>query len=186
MPTNPTLKKLAAIVGVTVVLLLLDWFYIIYVTAHGFELKTQELALGGFKLSIPLQWLPVIGIVLVSLVGWYEVSYRIFPRRGVLELDPLANLRLLRVVIFSVALFVFILYIPSLIGSNWFWARLSDAGRSISQVNGFGLSLLSTDESAMGLNPLLQYSVTQVLAGAALVFSTWAFARRQKRPRKLR
>jgi len=186
MPINPTLKKLAAIVGVTAVLFLLDWFYVIYVTAHGFEVKAQEFALGGFKLSIPLQWLPVIGIVLVSLVGWYEVSYRLFPRRGVLELDPLANLRLLRVVIFSVALFVFILYIPSLIGSNWFWARLSDAGRSISQVKGFGLSLLSTDESAMGLNPLLQYSVTQVFAGAALVFSTWAFARRQKRPRKLR
>ena len=42
MPTNPTLKKLAAIVGVTVVLFLLDWFYVIYVTAHGFEVKVQE------------------------------------------------------------------------------------------------------------------------------------------------
>jgi hypothetical protein len=186
LPTSPMLKKLSTIVGVTVILFLLDWFYVTYVTAHGFEIKTQQFALGGMQLSIPLQWLPVIGIILVSLVGWYEVSYRIFPKRGVLETDPLADLRLLRVIIFSVALFIFILYIPSLIGSNWFWARLSDTGKSISQVRAFGLSLLSTDESAMSLNPLWQYSLTQVLAAAALVFLTWAFARRPKRPRKVR
>ena len=186
MPTDLRLKKLATIIGVTVVFLLLDWLYLIYITAHGFEVKVQELAFGGFRLSIPLQWLPIIGVVFVSLVGWYEVSYRIFPRRGVLEVDPVANLRLLRVIIFSVAFFIFILYIPSLIGSNWFWARMSDAGKSIPQVQNFGQSLLSTDESAMGLNPLWQYSLTQVIAAAALVFSTWAFARRPRRPRKLR
>lgn len=180
------LKKLAVIIGVTVVFFLLDWLYLIYITAHGFEIKTQEFAFGGFRLSIPLQWLPIIGIVFVSLVGWYEVSYRIFPRRGVLGVDPVGNLRLLRVIMFSLAFFIFILYIPSLIGSNWFWARMSDAGKSIPQVRSFGLSLLSTDESAMGLNPLWQYSLTQVLAAAALVFSTWALARRPKRARKLR
>jgi hypothetical protein len=186
MSPNPMLKKLATILGVTVVLFLLDWFYLTYIIAHGFNIKTQDIALGGFKLSIPLQWLPVIGIVFVAFVGWYEVSYRIFPRRGGLELDPLANLRLLRVIVFSVALFVFVLFIPSLIGSNWFWARLGDAAKSVSQVKDFGRSLFKTDESAMGLNPLWQYSVTQVVAAAALVFSTWVFARRPKRPRKLK
>ena len=180
------LKKLATIVGVTLVVFVLDWFYLIYITAHGFESKAQEFALAGFKFSIPLQWFPIIGMILVSFVGWYEVSYRIFPRRGVLELDQLANLRLLRVVIFSLASFVFVLFIPSLIGSNWLWARLSDASKSVSQLRDLGLSLLSTDESAMKLNPLWQYSITQVFAAAALVFSTWAFARVARRPRKLR
>jgi hypothetical protein len=186
MPMNQTTMKLSSILGVTVVIVLLDWFYLSYITAHGFDLKTQQFALGGFSFSMPLQWLPVIGIVLVSLVTWYEVFARVFPRRGATEFDPLANLRLIRVIALSLALFICVLYIPYLIGSNWFWARLSDASRSFTQLVGFGLSLLKTDESAMGLNPLWQYSLSQVLATGALVFAAWAFGRVARRPRKPR
>ena len=184
MSMNQTTMKLSSILGVTVVIFLLDWFYVSYITAHGFDLKTQQLAVAGLSFSIPLQWLPIIGIVFVSLVTWYEVFARIFPRRGAIEFDPLANLRLVRVIVLSLALFICVLYIPYLIGSNWFWARLSDASKSLTQLRSLGVSILNTDESAMSLNPLWQYSVTQVLATGALVFGAWAFGRVARRPRK--
>lgn len=184
MPMNQTTIKLSSILGVTAAIFLLDWFYASYITAHGFDLKTQQFAVAGFSFSMPLQWLPIIGIVFVSLVTWSEVFARIFPRRGATEFDPLANLRLIRVIVLSLALFTSVLYIPYLIGSNWFWARLSEASKSFTQLRDFGVSLLNTDESAMSLNPLLQYSLTQVLAAGALVFGAFAFGRVARRPRK--
>jgi hypothetical protein len=186
MPMNQRTMKLSSILGVTVATFLLDWFYLSYITAHGFDLKIQQFVVAGFGFSMPLQWLPIIGVMFVSLVTWYEVFARIFPRRGATEFDPLANLRLIRVIVLSLGLFLCVLYIPYLIGSNWFWARLSDASKSVTQLGGFGLSLLNTDESAMGLNPLWQYSLTQVLATGALVFGAWAFGRVPRRPRKPR
>jgi ABC-type amino acid transport system permease subunit len=79
-----------------------------------------------------------------------------------------------------------VLYVPYLIGSNWFWARLSELSKSFSQVAGFGQSFLNTDESVMSLNPLWQYSLSQVLAAAVVIMSTWMFARVARRPRKQR
>ncbi|HKM75480.1 MAG TPA: hypothetical protein VJZ32_03585 [Candidatus Bathyarchaeia archaeon] len=169
MAPSQTLIKASSVLGVTLVVFLLDWFYLIYVTLHGFQTKTQEIALGTMNLSIPLGWLPIVGVVLVSLVLWYEESARIFPKRGGPQIDTLANLRLLRVIAFSLAVFVFILYIPNVIGSNWFWGVMS----SSSQLHGIALSLLSTEQSYLSLNPIWVYSLSQVLASAAMVVSAW-------------
>ena len=65
---------------------LLDWFYLTYVVSKGLELKTQTYALNNANLSVPLLWLPVFGVVLLSVVTWYEAYYRVFPRRG-MEID---------------------------------------------------------------------------------------------------
>jgi hypothetical protein len=186
MPPSTTLVKLSSIIGVAATIFLLDWFYLTYITSHGFELKTQAFTLGSWSLSVPLQWLPVMGILLVSLVSWYEVSSGIFPRRAAPELEPMAKLRLLRVIAFSVALFVCVLYIPYLIGSNWFWTRLSELSKSITQIRDIGLSLLHTDESVMALNPLGQYSLSQILATGAMVLTAWALGRVGRRPRRQR
>jgi hypothetical protein len=185
MASMSSLAKFSWIAGMTMVVFLLDWFYVLYITAHGFDLKTQSYNVAGLSILMPLQWLPVVGIVIVAFVAWYDASGRIFPRRGV-DVDPLGKLRLLRAVAVSLALFVCVLYVPYLIGSNWFWARLSELSKSFSQVAGFGQSFLNTDESVMSLNPLWQYSLSQVLAAAVVVMSTWMFARVARRPRKQR
>lgn len=165
--------------------ILLDWLFVAYATSHGFEVKVQALNL-GINVSVPLHLLPVIGIALVSLVGWYDLEARIFPRRVTMEVDPLARLRLVRVIVFSLLLFVLVLYVPYLIGSNWFWARMSEASRSISQLRDVGLSILRTSEPAMLLNPLWQYSLSQVLASGAMLLSAAALGRVARRPRKPR
>ena len=183
MPSNPTLTKISAILGVTVAVFLLDWFYVVYVTSYGFETKTQEFILGTLNFSIPLQWLPVAGVVLVSLVAWYEVTSTIFPRRAGPGLDSLSNVRLMRVVAISLAAFVCVLYIPYIVGSGWFWARMSSAS-SISQIRDFAVSLLNTDKSMMSLDPLWQYSISQFAALMAMVFSAWVFGRDVRRSRK--
>jgi hypothetical protein len=183
VPSNPTLTKLSAVLGITAIVFLLDWFYVVYVTSHGFMPKTQEFTLGTLNLSIPLQWLPVAGVVLVSLVAWYEVSSTIFPRRAGPELDSLSSVRLMRVAAISLAAFVCVLYVPYVVGSGWFWARMSSASR-ISQIRDFALSLLSTDEPMMSLDPLWQYSISQFAALMAMVFSAWMFGRVGRRPRK--
>lgn len=174
--------KLSTITGMTIVVFLVDWLYVLYITSHGFDLRTESLKLAGSSVSVPLQWLPVVGIVIVAFVTWYDVSARIFPRRG-FNIDPIGGLRLLRAVAVSLALFICALYVPYLIGSNWFWARLSDLSRSFSSIQSFSLALLSTDESAMSLDPLWQYSISQVLAAAVMIFSAWFFARLARRPR---
>lgn len=178
--------KISSVVGVSLLFFLLDWFLMLYSTAHGFEVKTQTLALGGLSLQLPLQWLPVLGVLLVSLVVWYEVSAQIFPRRGGPEIDPLAKARIMRVIVFSLTAFVCILYIPYLLGSNWFWTEMSAGGRSVTQLRDFGLSILHTQEPVMTLYPLWQYSIIQILATGAMVTVAWLFSRTARRPRKLR
>ena len=185
MSSTSTTTRWATVLGVTAAIALLDILFTQYLISYGLETKTQEIAVAGANLSIPLQWLPLVGVVLVSFVAWYEAYYRIFPRRG-FEMDPLGRIRLVRAVVLSVALFVCVLFIPYIIGSNWFWARLSETGRSITQVRDFGLSLLNGIESLMLLNQLWQFSLSQVLAPAVMVFGVWIFgrsARRTKKPR---
>jgi hypothetical protein len=98
----------------------------------------------------------------------------------------LSNLRLVRVIVISVALFACVLYVPMLIGSNWFWAEMSRAVKGFSQLRDFALSLLGTDQSYGDIYPLYQYATSQVLATATLVLSVWGFGRVPRRPRKTR
>lgn len=183
MPSNPTLTKLSAMLGVTAVIFLLDWFYLMYVTSHGFIVKTQEFTFGTLNLSISLPWLPVVGVVFVAFVAWYEVSSRLFPRRAGPSLDSLSSIRLMRVAAIAVAAFAFVLYVPYIIGSGSFWARVSSAS-GVSQIRDIGLSMLNTDESLMSLDPLWQYSISQFAALLAMVLSAWMFGRVGKRLRK--
>ena len=183
MPKNPTSTRLSAVIATTAVIFLLDWFYLAYITSKGFQLKTHEFMLGTLKLSIPLQWLPVAGVVLVSFVAWYEVSFTIFPRRAAPEQDTISNVRLMRVILLSLAAFVCVLYVPYIIGSDWFWARMSSAS-NISQIRDFGLSVLNTDKALMGLDQIWQYSISESAALIVMVFSAWLFGRTPKRVRK--
>jgi len=169
----------------TLIVFLLDWFYVLYMTSHGLHLGVESLQVAGSSISVQLQWLPVIGVVLVVFVGWMDVSAHVFPKRG-LEVDTLGRVRLLRIFAVSLAMFVLVLYVPYLIGSNWFWASLSGLSKNIAQIGALGLALLSTDEWAMSLNPIWQYSLSQVLAALAWVSSAWAFGRVPRRPRKQR
>jgi hypothetical protein len=169
MASNQSLIKASSVLGVTLIVFLLDWFYLIYATLHGFQTKTQEIAFGTMNLSIPLEWMPVVGVVLLSLVLWYEESSRIFPKRTGSQIDTLASLRLLRLVTCSLAVFVFVLYIPNVIASNWFWGVMS----SISELHGIALSMLSTEQSYVSLNAIWGYSLSQLLASTAMVLSAW-------------
>jgi hypothetical protein len=175
--------KLSSIFGVSLVIFLLDWFYMAYLTSKGLDLKAQALAFSGMNLSLPLQWLPVLGIVLVSLVTWYEAYYRIFPRRGI-EIDPLGRMHLVRAVVFSVTMFVLILYLPALVGSDWFWTAMSNASNSMTQVRDFGNSLLAGAGSPMRLDLIWQYSLSQVVAAAVMVFGALVLGRAARRVRK--
>lgn len=176
------LMKVSSLAGVSAIILLLDWFYVLYITSHGLEIKAQALSIGSLTFSLPLEWLPVLGILLVSLVGWFDISGQIFPRRAGPEGDPLARVCLLRAITFSVMVFVCVLYIPYLFGSGWFWAGIS----RFTSFHSFGLYFLRTQESLMAFNPLWKYSASQVLAAGAMIFTAWIFGRVVRRPRKLR
>ena len=177
-------SKLSSVLGVTIVVLLLDLLFVYYMTSHGISPMTNELKIGGF--SLQLQWLPVLGVALVSLVAWDDAFTRIFPRWVGPEADPLARLRLMRVIALSLAVFVCFLYVPFLLGSNWFWNGASALSRSFTQFRGFGNWLLSVETPVLSLDPLWQYSITQILACGAMICFTWAFARPTRRLRKPR
>jgi hypothetical protein len=176
--------KVSSIVGITVLVLLLDLLFVFYVTSHGFNATSNQIMVSD--LSIQLQWLPVIGVVIVSLVGWYEVFARIFPRWAGPELDLLARLRLVRVVALSIAVFVCVLYLPYLLGSNWFWEKMSHLSRDVSQFRGFGNWLLNLEMPLLTLDPIWQYSITQILASGVMVIFAWVFARPIRRVKKFR
>lgn len=175
--------KLSSILGVTAVIFALDWLCLVYVTSKGFYLKTQNLMIDSLNISVPLQWLPIFGVTLLSLVTWYEAYYRVFPRRG-METDPLARIRLARAIVFSMTLFVIFLYVPALLHSGWFWTSLSEMGKNVSAVRDFGNSLLSNVESLITMDQLWLYSLSQILASTFMVFGAWALARTARRTRK--
>jgi hypothetical protein len=175
--------KLSSILGISALIFLVDWFYLSYVVSKGLEFKTPTYALNNVNLSVPLLWLPVLGVVLLSLVTWYEAYYRIFPRRG-MEVDPMGRMRLLRAITFSTTLFVLVLFVPTIIRSNWFWSSLSAAAKGSTQILGFGNSLLNSVQSLITMNLLWQYSLSQTLAPAVLVLGAWALGRTARRVRK--
>ena len=164
--------------------MLLDLVLAFYVVSHGFESIASGFMIGD--VSLQLQWLPPVGILIVSLAVWSDAFSRIFPRWLGPDADPMARLRLATVVTVSLTAFVCFLYIPYLLGSNWFWLHLSRASRVVGSLNGFGNWLENVEMPILTLDPVWQYSITQVLACAALVFSAWAFARPAKRPRRIR
>ena len=173
--------QVSSILGVSVVIFLLDWFYLIYAESHGLG-PIQTPSVSGMSFPIPIQWLPVIGVVVLSLVTWYEAYYRVFPRRG--SIDPMGRIRLTRALVFSIALFILVLYVPSLLGSNWFWSNVSAVGKSISQMHNFGNFMLNSFGSLIGLEMIWTYAIGQVLASAVLVLGAYAFARATRRIRK--
>jgi hypothetical protein len=183
MTMKPSRIKLSSILGVTVLIFALDWLFLIYVTSKGFYPKAQSLVIGSLSGSVPLQWLPMFGVVLLSLVTWYEAYYRLFPRRG-MEVDPLARIRLARAIVFSLTLFVLFLYVPALLRSGYFWTSLSGMGKNIVAVRDFGNSLLSSIGSLYSMDPLWLYSFSQILASAFMVLGAWALARTVRRIRK--
>jgi len=173
--------QLASILGVSGVIFLLDWFYLIYANSHGLDF-VQAPSVGGMTFPVPIQWLPVIGVVMLSLVTWYEAYYRVFPRRG--SIDPMGRIRLTRAIVFSIALFIFVLYVPSLLGSDWFWTGVSAIGKNVTQVRSFGNFMLNSFGSLIGLEMIWTYAIGQVLASAVLVLGAFAFARAARRIRK--
>jgi hypothetical protein len=177
-------RKALFAVGIAAVIGLLDWFLMFYVTSFTFQAKPVDV--GSFKLPITVQWLPILGVVLATFVAWFEVSARIFPRRGGPVADPLGYARLFRAVGFSLMAFVCVLYIPYLLGSNWFWGEMSNLSHSSSQVQNIGLSLLKAQEPLMTLDPVWQYSISQIVATAAMILVAWAFSRTPRRLRKPR
>ena len=152
--------------------------------SHGFQSTNNEIALGGFNLQ--LQWLPLVGVLVLALAVWSDVFTRIFPRWLGPGADPMARLRLLRVVTISLAAFVCFLYIPYLLGSNWFWLHLSHASHLIGSLQGFGTWLEAVETPVLVLDPVWQYALTQVIACGALVLTAWALARPAKRIRRVR
>jgi len=171
-------------VGWTVLVVLLDLLLVFYVMSHGFESMANQLVIGGF--SLQLEWLPLLGVLIVSLAVWSDAFTRIFPRWLGPDADPMARLRLMRVITMSLTAFVCFLYIPYLLGSNWFWLRLSHLSHVIGSLKAFGSWLENLEMPVLSLDPAWQYSITQVLACAALVLFAWGFARPAKRPRRVR
>ena len=177
-------SKVPSILGWTAVVVLLDLLLIFYVTSHGFEATNGGLMIGG--VSLQLQWLPLLGVLIVALAVWGDTFTRLFPRWLGQAADPMARLRLLRVVTVSVTAFVCVLYIPYLLGSNWFWLHLSHISHVISPLQGFGNWLEAVEMPVLRLDAIWQYSISQILACAALAVFAWAFARPAKRIKRIK
>ncbi len=175
MSARSRTMQLSAILGVTALIFLLDLFFLFYETSHGLN-PAQSLASASL---IPIDWLPVIGVVVLSLATWYEAYYRIFPRRG-FEVDPLGRIRLARAVLFSLTLFVLILYVPTLIRSSWFWGAMS----GVVQLHGFANALLNDVAPLLMFDLVWEYAGLQILAAAVMILGAWAFARTTRRVRK--
>jgi hypothetical protein len=176
-------SKISFIVGWTAVVVLLDALLVLYAMSHGLDSGTNAM-IGGVK--FPLEWLPLLGVLIVSMAVWYDAFTRIFPRWLGPEADPLARLRFIRAGTVSLLAFVCLLYLPYLFGSNWFWLGLSEGSHVLGQLSGFGNWLETVEMPILTLNAIWQYSVTQILATAALIFFAWALARPAKRLRRIR
>ena len=96
----------------------------------------------------------------------------------------MGRMRLVRAIASSTALFIIVLFVPTIIRSNWFWTSLSAAGKGSAQVLGFGNSLLNGVQSLMTMNLLWQYSLSQTLAASVMVLGVWVLSRATRRARK--
>ena len=147
---------------------MLDYAFLDYLISHGLEPKLYLVQVAGLQFSIPLVGLTFIGVLIVAIAAWSNMSSRV-PIAAAREMSQLESIRILRAAGVAVFFFSAVLFGPYIIGSSAFWRQVASLSRSVPQLAGSLQTVFNSIQPVMALDTLTKFAISQNAAAAALV-----------------
>ncbi|MBS7625545.1 hypothetical protein KEJ51_00660 [Candidatus Bathyarchaeota archaeon] len=180
--STPSLISIFTLLTSTVIIEIL---YIDYMSARGLESRVLQ---AGY-LSIPYPYIPIIGILMVIITSWMNLTRSkafVRARHSVKLPSILMALRMFESALLIPTIFAITLYLPYLVGSNWMILGLAKVEETFPTLKEVTSRLYGSTVAIMGLPPSWKYGLSQALSCIIVVVSTIILCRRMGRRVRVR
>jgi hypothetical protein len=170
-------------------IILLQFFFINYMLSHGFSPSNGQVKIGTLQVTFPIVLLPALGVSLVILSSWMYAVDRTMRMRVKTDLRKQrigADSRMVEVGALILGAYSLFLFIPYVLGSNWFIAWANSLSQRLPQLGQFFVSAYRSVISLMDLDSIWKFALSQNLAGCSAALFAALYVRRQGRARKPR
>ena len=149
--------------------IVIEIFFIDYMTNHGLENRLQWITLSNWKFGIPILYLPIFGMVIVLLSSWKSIIERQYLKkvrvRKLSNSSPFFNMFNSSIsLLFVLCIFLFL---PCILSSNWSLRKLITS--EIPLVRAFSLTFYELFFSFMDMPIIWKFTLLQSSACLALV-----------------
>ena len=170
-------------------IILLQFFFVDYMLSHGFSPSNEQVKIGSLQVTFPIVLLPALGVSLVMLSSWmYAVdrTMRVRVKTDLRKQRVGADLRMVEVGALILSVYSLFLFIPYILGSNWFITGANSLSQRLPQLGQFFVAAYGTVISLMDLDSIWKFALSQNLAACSAAFFAALYVRRQSRARKPR
>ncbi|MEM3048942.1 MAG: hypothetical protein QXK72_07020 [Candidatus Bathyarchaeia archaeon] len=164
---------------------LIEVLYVEYMSARGLEFRVLQAA----YLSIPYPYIPIIGVLMVILTSWMNLTRSkafVRARPSVKLPSILMTLRMFEAAFLLLTTFTITLYLPYVVGSNWMILGLAMVEETFPMLKEVTSKLYGGTVAIMGLPPSWKYGLSQALSCIIVVASTIILCRRMGRRVRVR
>ncbi len=169
--------------------ILLQVFFVEYMSFHGFSLRNEQIKIGTLEVFVPIVLLPTLGVTLVILSSWMYAVERTMRVRIKADLRKQRIERVSRMVETSALIlgnYSLFLFIPYILGSNWFMTGVNNLSTNLPQLGWFFAIAYGTIISLMDLDSIWKFALSQNLAACGAALFAAVYVHRQERVRKPR
>jgi len=165
--------------------MLIEILYIDYMSARGLEYRILQ---AGY-LKIPYPYIPIIGVLMVLLTSWMNLtrSKALVRAKPSVKLPSiLMILRMFEAAFLLPTIFAVTLYLPYLVGSNWMILGLAKVEANLPALKEVTSRIYGSTVAIMGMPPSWKYGLSQALSCIIVVASTIILCRRIARRLRVR
>ena len=169
--------------------ILLQIFFVDYMSLHGFSPVDKQIEIGTSPVAVPIVLLPAIGVILVLLSSWTYVVEKTMRVRMKVDLRKQRVKTVSRIIetgAWILWAYTMFLFIPYILGSNWFITGVHNLSLNLPQLGEFFASAYESVIPMMDLDLIWKFALSQNLAACGAALFAAVYVRRQSRIRKPR
>jgi len=177
----------AALLVATIILL--QFFFVEYMFSHGFSPINEQIKIGTLQVTVPIVLLPALGVTLVILSSWMfavDRTMRVKMKTDLRKQRMGEDSRMVEVGALILGAYSLFLFIPYILGSNWFITGANSLSKNLPQLGQFFTSAYGSAILLMDLDSIWKFALSQNLAACSAALFAALYVRRQGRARKLR
>jgi len=177
----------AALLVATIIVL--QFFFIDYMFSHGFSPRNEQIKIGTLQVTVPIVLLPALGVTLVILSSWMfavDRTMRVRMKTDLRKQRMGADSRMVEVGALILGAYSLFLFIPYVLGSNWFITGANNLSQRLPQLGQLFASAYGSAILLMDLDSIWKFALSQNLAACSAALFAALYVRRQGRARKLR
>jgi len=170
-------------------IILLQFFFVNYMFSHGFSPGNERIKIGTLQVTVPIVLLPALGVTLVILSSWMftvDRTMRVRVKTDLRKQRMGADSRMVEVGALILGAYSLFLFIPYVLGSNWFITGANSLSKHLPQLDQFFASAYGSAILLMDLDSIWKFALSQNLAACSAALFAALYVRRQGRARKLR